>query len=242
MRKIMTTDGSAGGAFSLQIESEKASLKAISLLATWRSKYLNLVYGDQAIFVRADIFRKMGGFSPLISKNYCVRLFPGVKKSVLSIKCGKNGEICRVDRGLGFLSTKKSDGYLKTIIWSSGDFSIYKDEFTPIVKGKREYYFRSVNGEKSILFTLKEKGSGVRRKDISLEFDGKKRDFGYFSQDRKIEIPIYEWDGGGEHNYRLEVCDRSKNKRVVSGIIRIGSIKNKKSSRDFPPSKIKVRH
>ena len=65
MRKIMTTDGSAGGAFSLQIESEKASLKAISLLATWRSKYLNLVYGDQAIFVRADIFQKMGGFSPL---------------------------------------------------------------------------------------------------------------------------------------------------------------------------------
>ena len=65
MKKIMTTDESAGGAFSLQIESEKASLKVISLLATWRSKYLNLVYGDQAIFVRADIFQKMGGFSPL---------------------------------------------------------------------------------------------------------------------------------------------------------------------------------
>jgi len=65
MKKIITTDGSAGGAFSLQIESEKTSLKVISLLATWRSKYLNLVYGDQAIFVRADIFQKMGGFSPL---------------------------------------------------------------------------------------------------------------------------------------------------------------------------------
>jgi len=65
MEKIMKTDGSAGGAFSLQIESEQASLKVISLLATWRSKYLNLVYGDQAIFVRADIFHRMGGFSPL---------------------------------------------------------------------------------------------------------------------------------------------------------------------------------
>ena len=41
------------------------SLKLISTLATWRSKYLNLVYGDQAIFVRADIFRELGGFSPL---------------------------------------------------------------------------------------------------------------------------------------------------------------------------------
>ena len=65
MKKTILTDGSAGGAFSLQIESEKASLKVISLLATWRSKYLNLVYGDQAIFVRADIFQKMGGFSLL---------------------------------------------------------------------------------------------------------------------------------------------------------------------------------
>ena len=65
MKKTMLPDGSAGGAFSLQIESEKASLKVISLLATWRSKYLKLVYGDQAIFVRADIFQKMGGFSPL---------------------------------------------------------------------------------------------------------------------------------------------------------------------------------
>lgn len=65
MEKIMTTDGFVGGAFSLQIESEKASLKIISLLATWRAKYLNIVYGDQAIFVRNDIFQKMGGFSLL---------------------------------------------------------------------------------------------------------------------------------------------------------------------------------
>ena len=65
MKKTMMLTESAGGAFSLQIESKKASLKIISILATWRAKYLNLVYGDQAIFVRADTFQKMGGFSPL---------------------------------------------------------------------------------------------------------------------------------------------------------------------------------
>jgi rSAM/selenodomain-associated transferase 2 len=65
MKRIMTQIKTAGGAFSLQIESKKTSLKIISLLATWRSKYLNIVYGDQAIFVRNDIFQKMGGFSPL---------------------------------------------------------------------------------------------------------------------------------------------------------------------------------
>ena len=65
MKKVMIPAETAGGAFSLQIESEKTSLKVISLMATWRAKYLNLVYGDQAIFVRTDIFQKMGGFSPL---------------------------------------------------------------------------------------------------------------------------------------------------------------------------------
>ena len=65
MKKTMMSAETTGGAFSLQIESEKTSLKVISLLATWRAKYLNLVYGDQAIFVRTDIFQKMGGFSPL---------------------------------------------------------------------------------------------------------------------------------------------------------------------------------
>ena len=57
--------GAAGWAFSLHIESKKISLRLISTLAIWRSKYLNLIYGDQTIFVRADIFQKLEGFSPL---------------------------------------------------------------------------------------------------------------------------------------------------------------------------------
>ena len=54
-----------GGAFSLSIESELWSLKLISRLATLRSRYLHLVYGDQAIFVRREAFHAMGGFTPL---------------------------------------------------------------------------------------------------------------------------------------------------------------------------------
>jgi len=65
MIEKMNHHGSTGGAFSLQIESKKISLRLISTLAVWRSKYLNLVYGDQTIFVRANIFQKLKGFSPL---------------------------------------------------------------------------------------------------------------------------------------------------------------------------------
>lgn len=54
-----------GGAFSLAIDSPVPALQTISRLATLRARYLNLVYGDQGIFVRRDIFRELGGFPPL---------------------------------------------------------------------------------------------------------------------------------------------------------------------------------
>ena len=65
MIEAMRSSDLVGGAFSLAIESEKISLKLISKLATLRSRHLNLVYGDQSIFVRTDVFRKLGGYSPL---------------------------------------------------------------------------------------------------------------------------------------------------------------------------------
>ncbi len=54
-----------GGAFRLGISSQKASLRWIEKLANWRSKRLQMPYGDQAIFVRADVFSAMGGL-PLV--------------------------------------------------------------------------------------------------------------------------------------------------------------------------------
>lgn len=63
--EVMRDSALAGGAFSLQLQSGKLSLRIISRLATWRSRYLNLVYGDQTIFVRTEAFLKVGGYSPL---------------------------------------------------------------------------------------------------------------------------------------------------------------------------------
>lgn len=65
MTDVMKQGNPLGGAFSLAIESKKPSLRLISILATLRSKYLNLVYGDQAIFVKTGVFREMGGFAAI---------------------------------------------------------------------------------------------------------------------------------------------------------------------------------
>jgi len=66
-KMIETMDGGPylGGAFSLQIDSPLPALKRITRWANWRSRYLNLVYGDQGIFVRREIFNELKGFSPL---------------------------------------------------------------------------------------------------------------------------------------------------------------------------------
>jgi rSAM/selenodomain-associated transferase 2 len=54
-----------GGAFTLCIESDKWSINLINQLANIRSRYFGLVYGDQGIFVRAEVFKNMNGFSPI---------------------------------------------------------------------------------------------------------------------------------------------------------------------------------
>jgi len=65
MLQAMENKSLQGGAFGLKIDSDQPALKLISALATLRSKHLNLVYGDQAIFVRREVFNQLTGFSPL---------------------------------------------------------------------------------------------------------------------------------------------------------------------------------
>ena len=65
MIEIMADGPYLGGAFSLQIDSPLPALKRISRWANWRSRYLNLVYGDQAIFVRREVFHELKGFTLL---------------------------------------------------------------------------------------------------------------------------------------------------------------------------------
>lgn len=65
MIQVMSSGEFIGGAFSLDIASSKRSLKFISAVATLRSKYLGLTYGDQGIFVQRKIFRRMDGYKNL---------------------------------------------------------------------------------------------------------------------------------------------------------------------------------
>ncbi|MBI4962816.1 MAG: TIGR04283 family arsenosugar biosynthesis glycosyltransferase [Desulfomonile tiedjei] len=57
--------GTAAGAFELRIQGRLPGLAFIGRLANLRSKRLHVPYGDQAIFIKAELFRRIGGFKGL---------------------------------------------------------------------------------------------------------------------------------------------------------------------------------
>ncbi len=63
VRKVMSDPEVAGGAFGFKFRPVSPLLRITERTINWRTKYLALPYGDQAYFVRASLFRQMGGYA-----------------------------------------------------------------------------------------------------------------------------------------------------------------------------------
>ena len=55
----------AAGAFKLHIDADRRSFRFIERLVQLRSRYRQMPYGDQAIFMRAETYHRAGGFPDL---------------------------------------------------------------------------------------------------------------------------------------------------------------------------------
>lgn len=62
VRRVLARPGTAAGAFKLHIDGSSRGLRLIERATHWRSQLLKAPYGDQAIFVRAELFHEIGGF------------------------------------------------------------------------------------------------------------------------------------------------------------------------------------
>jgi rSAM/selenodomain-associated transferase 2 len=58
----MEEEDKVGGCFELKIDSEHPLLNFISWSSNLRAKYLNLIFGDQGIFIKKEVFESLGGF------------------------------------------------------------------------------------------------------------------------------------------------------------------------------------
>lgn len=60
-----TLDRFEWGRFDVRIDSPRRLLRVVSVLMNLRSRWTGIATGDQAIFVRADLFQRVGGFPDL---------------------------------------------------------------------------------------------------------------------------------------------------------------------------------
>jgi rSAM/selenodomain-associated transferase 2 len=77
---LMEQGDYVGGAFDLGIKSDKFIFKVIGTLSSLRSRLNRIPFGDQAIFIRREFFKKIGGYkeTPLMED---VELMRRIKKS-----------------------------------------------------------------------------------------------------------------------------------------------------------------
>lgn len=54
-----------GGRFDLMLDDRALACRALGALISLRSRLMRSATGDQAIFVRADVFRRLGGFAEI---------------------------------------------------------------------------------------------------------------------------------------------------------------------------------
>lgn len=65
VEQVLRTPQTIAGAFELKIDGEERSLRLVERMVNWRSRFLSLPYGDQAIFLKVSVFQEMGGFPDL---------------------------------------------------------------------------------------------------------------------------------------------------------------------------------
>jgi rSAM/selenodomain-associated transferase 2 len=65
IRQALSHERVVGGAFEHQFVEPVWSLRAINWVNRMRYRLTHNYYGDQGIFVRADVFHQMGGYRPL---------------------------------------------------------------------------------------------------------------------------------------------------------------------------------
>lgn len=100
--------GYIGGGFHLYFyDLNTKFMKFVQVTSNMRGKFLKLIYGDQGIFVRKDVFEKLGGFPEIeIMEDW-----------EFSLMIKKHGKTCLINAPIGTSARRfKKGGELKTLL------------------------------------------------------------------------------------------------------------------------------
>lgn len=65
VRRVLQQPGTVAGAFALRIDASLGILRLVEWGVNWRSRFLQMPYGDQAIFLTQEVFNQIGNFPEL---------------------------------------------------------------------------------------------------------------------------------------------------------------------------------
>lgn len=63
--RVLVESGALWGRFDVRLSGRRAALRVIERMMNWRAAATGIATGDQALFVRRDLFHLLGGFAPI---------------------------------------------------------------------------------------------------------------------------------------------------------------------------------
>ena len=99
MMSALKNDKTVGGNFTIRFDGEETAAKFLTWLYPNLRK-INLIYGDSAIFVRREIYEKIGGFAD----------YPIFEDLDFVLKLGREGEIVTLPASVTTSSRRFADG------------------------------------------------------------------------------------------------------------------------------------
>jgi len=105
VRGVLHRPGVAAGAFRFELDAEGLRYRILERLTNWRARVLRMPYGDQALFMKASVFRSLGGFPdlPIMEDYEMVRRLK--RRGCISILPVSATTSARRWQGRGFLQT-----------------------------------------------------------------------------------------------------------------------------------------
>ena len=98
-----------GGFFRLKFDDNSLSTKLVEIFANLRARLFSLPYGDQAIFIKRDVFKKIGGF----------REYPFLEDIDFVMRARKFGRLRYIPLHVIASSRRLKKGYLLSPIFVS---------------------------------------------------------------------------------------------------------------------------
>lgn len=102
VREVLAQGGVVGGAFTLRIDATNRSFRLIEKMVNWRSRWIQLPYGDQALFTSTETFRRIDGFpsTPVMEDFVFVRRLKKLGGVVVAAACVTTSARRWLERGV----------------------------------------------------------------------------------------------------------------------------------------------